>query len=142
MKRKRLLLLVVLLVAVGGSLWYVLRRTTPAADKLFSSGTVEATEAQLGFQAAGRLETIGYREGDSVDTGTELARLDRTEAAARRDQALAQVATARAQLAELESGSRSEEISQARAGVDAARQREADAQRDLERTQLLFEGEP
>jgi HlyD family secretion protein len=140
MKGKRLLLPIVLMAAVGGGLWYGLGRTPQAADKLFSSGTVEATEAQLGFLTAGRLAFIGFREGDAVDVGTELARLDITETVARRGQSLAQVAVARAHLAELESGSRPEEISQARAAVDAARQRVADAERDWDRTQLLFAG--
>ena len=44
-----------------------------------ASGTVEATEADLGFQMAGRLESILVREGDSVEAGAEVAFLDREE---------------------------------------------------------------
>ena len=140
MKRKKVLVPVVLLVVAGGSLWYWQGRTPPAADTLFSSGTVEATEARLGFQAVGRLESVSCREGDRVDAGSELARLDLTEAVALRDQTLAQVAAARALLAELESGSRAGEVAQARAATAAAQQRVTDARQDLERTQLLFQG--
>ncbi len=94
----------------------------------------------MGFQAAGRLEQILVREGDHVRAGQELAYLDRAEMMARRAQAEAQVVAARARLRELERGFRSEEIAQARAGRDAAKQRLTDAARDLQRANRLFEG--
>lgn len=121
-------------------LWLTVLRGDGDGRVLVASGTVEATEGQLGFQAAGRIEAISVREGDRVMAGSELACLDRAEMLARRDQADAHVEAARALLQELESGFRSEEIAQARAGLDAARQRLADARRDLERTRNLFEG--
>ncbi len=139
MKRKGILGFIVLLVAAA-TLWFWLDRSAPAAKELFSSGTVEATEAQLGFPVTGRLEVVDCREGDWVEGGAQLARLDQTEIGARKAQAIAQVAAARAQLSELEKGFRSEEISQARAARDGVRQRLVDAERDLERTERLFEG--
>ena len=107
---------------------------------LLAAGTVEATEAQLGFQAAGRIETIAVREGDLVTAGAELAALDRAEAIARRDQAIARAAAARSLLEELERGSRREEIAQARALASAAADRLADAERDRDRAEELFAG--
>lgn len=107
---------------------------------LTASGTVEATEARLGFQAAGRIERVDPREGDTVKAGVVLASLDRAETVARREQASAQVAGARAQLLELTRGYRPEEVQQARAGMEAAGQRFDDAKRDLERTVKLKEG--
>jgi HlyD family secretion protein len=59
---------------------------------------------------------------------------------ARREQAVAQVEAVRAALEELEGGFRREEIAQARAARNVARERLSDAERDLERTRLLFEG--
>lgn len=70
-------------------------------DGLLASGTIEATEAQLGFQAAGRIELIRPREGDAVKQGELLARLDTRETAARLAQARAQVQASRARLAEV-----------------------------------------
>jgi len=107
---------------------------------LVASGTVEATEAMLGFQAPGRIAVISVNEGDSVRQGQEIASLDRAETEARHRQAAAQADAARAILAELEAGSRPEEIAQARALRDAARERMEDATRDLERATTLFEG--
>ena len=107
---------------------------------LFASGTVEATEAQLGFQAVGRIEAVRVQEGDSVATGDTLAVLDRAEARARMDQASAQSQAARALLQELQSGSRPEEIAQAEAAHNAALEQLLDADRDLARARTLFDG--
>jgi HlyD family secretion protein len=139
MKRRfRILIPVVLALAVV--LWLVVFRQGDAERQLSLSGTVEATEAHLGFAASGRIEEILVREGDRVEAGAELAHLDRTEAQARRDQATAQVAAVRALLQEMERGARSEELAQARAARDASRERLDDAARDLERTRTLAEG--
>jgi HlyD family secretion protein len=106
--------------------------------RLTASGTVEATEAQLGFMVPGRIDSIRVREGDRVEAGASLASLDRVEAGARRAQAAAALAAAGAQLEEMERGSRREEIAQARAAREAAQQRLADAQLDYQRTDALI----
>jgi HlyD family secretion protein len=139
MKAKRVVPILVLLVAGGWALWrFVLR---PAdASRLGASGTVEATDAQLGFQVAGRLLEVTPREGERVAAGQAVARLDSTEIEARQAQAVAAAVAARAQLAELEAGFRSEEIAQGRSGLAAAEDRVRDAERDLERVSTLFAG--
>lgn len=109
-------------------------------DALVAYGTVEAAEARLGFQVPGRIDSVGVREGDPVTAGQELAWLDREEVLARRSQAEAQVAHARALLRELERGFRREEVAQARAARDAAQERLADAEHDLARAEQLYEG--
>jgi HlyD family secretion protein len=125
---------------VGAIVWFGFLRDGEAGDGLTAFGTVEATEGQLAFQAAGRIQAIGTREGDRVTVGQELASLDRSELNARRAQLVAQLAAARAALAELESGFRAEEIAQGRAGLRAAQEQVADAERGLERTALLHDG--
>ncbi len=71
-------------------------------DGLSASGTIEATEAQLGFQAAGRVELIKVREGEAVKQGEVLARLDTRETEARLAQARAQVNATTLRLKEAE----------------------------------------
>ncbi len=110
------------------------------ADVVSASGTVEAREADLGFQAPGRIATLAVQEGDAVAAGQVLAALDTAELAARRAGAVAQLSAATAQLAELQRGSRPEEIAQARSLAAAAGHRLDDARRDLERTRALQEG--
>jgi HlyD family secretion protein len=107
---------------------------------MLASGTVEATEADLGFQVGGRLAWIGVREGDSARAGDTLARLDQQELLARRSAAQAQVAGSRALLRELEAGFREQEVAEGRAGLRAAAERARDAQRDLQRAGRLFAG--
>jgi HlyD family secretion protein len=141
MSPKKIVIPVVLLAAAGTAAWFFTSSRKPKADgALVASGTVEATDAQIGFQTPGRVVSITPREGDRVTTGQELARLERSELEARRAQAEAQVDAARAALAELERGSRQELIAQARAAHTAAAERRADAERDLARTRRLYEG--
>lgn len=83
---------------------------------------------------------MACREGDRVPSGAELAHLDRIELEARKKVAEAQAAAARARLAELESGFRTEEIAQARAALRAAGERLNDARRDVERSKRLHDG--
>jgi len=141
MSPKRILPVAVLLAAGGFAAWNLVWKPR-AADEggLTASGTVEATDAQLGFQAPGRIVELVPREGDRVEPGELLARLDASELGARRAEAAARVESARAALAELEAGSRKEEVAQGRAAVAAADERVADARRDLERANTLFAG--
>lgn len=135
---------VILGAAVLIVLIIVLRLTVFAngndGNVILASGTVEATEADLGFQVPGRIESIAVREGDRVDTSTILAALDRAELNARLEMALASVAAAQAALSEAQTGFRTEEIAQGRAAMRAADDRLANARRDLERAERLFEG--
>src|SRR5207253_7087117 len=132
---------VLILVAAGAGAWYLLRgRSHRDASPPAASWTVEATEAQLGFQAPGQVAEIAVHEGDRVRAGQVLARLDSAEARARRAQAEAQVAAARAAVAELERGSRSEEIGQVRAAVAGAKDKLNDAESDYRRAKALYDG--
>ncbi len=141
MSKRRIIPIVVVVVvlgALGG--WFALRSGRAAPGTIEASGTVEATEADLGFQAGGRVLEVNFREGDAVPAGAIVARLDAAELQARRDQAVAGLAAARALLEQLERGARPEELQQARAAADAARERLDDAQRSLKRTRVLFDG--
>ena len=140
MSPKRIVPLLVLTCLVGFLVWRYGIVPRRAGDGLLVSGTVEATEARLGFELPGRLVAVLPREGDRVEAGAPLARLDAAELAARHAQAAAQVEAARAQLAELEAGSRPEEIAAARAALAAAEERVADAERDGERARRLYDG--
>jgi len=140
MERKRVLPIAAAVVVVLFAAWFFLLRGRGADGALDASGTVEATDAQLGFEAAGRIDTILVHEGDRVKAGQELARLEQTELNARRQQAAAQLAAAQATLTELERGNRTQDVQQGRDALAAANQRLADAQRDLDRTRRLFDG--
>ena len=140
MNLKRIVPVVLVLAVAAVAIWQLVLKPRADEGRLRASGTVEATDAQLGFQAPGRIVEVVPHEGDRIESGAEVARLDATETEARRSQAAAALAAAEAQLAELEAGSRSEEVAQARSGLAAAGDRVSDAQRDLERTRKLYDG--
>jgi HlyD family secretion protein len=129
---------VVVVVAGAGAL-LALRSGAGDGEWLSASGTVEATETQLGFQTPGRVSAILVREGERVAAGAELARLEVAELEARREQAAAGLQAAAALLTELERGARPEETAQARAAGDAARQQLLDAEREVGRAARLRE---
>ena len=137
---KRIRILIPLLVAAAAVTWYVLRGSDVAPGTLTASGTVEATDADLGFQAPGRVLSIPVREGDAVSAGDELGRLDARELEAALAGAVAQLAAADARLSELERGSRPQELATAEAAVRSAVQRNDEARRNATRATTLFDG--
>jgi HlyD family secretion protein len=139
-KKRPFAIAAVLVVVVAGTLIALALRSGRSDGIIIASGTVEATEADLGFLIPGRLEHIAVREGDRIRQGEEIAWLDRAELVAAKRAAEAQGEAARARLVELERGFRTEEIAQGRAALRAAEQRLTDARRDLDRTRRLFEG--
>jgi HlyD family secretion protein len=136
--RIRIVIPVVLVVVVAAVL--LLRNRGNGDGALAASGTVEATEADLGFQVPGRVLEISAREGDVVSGGQELARLDTEELDAVRAATNAQLRAAQARLTELRRGARPEELSQAEAALRAAQRRREDASLDAQRARNLFEG--
>lgn len=140
MNPKKIVPVVVVLAILATAVWWFVLREDEATSGIEASGSVEATEATLGFQAGGRIAAIESREGQPVVAGAVLARLDGEELQAKLEQASARIDAARAQLAELQHGFRSEEIGQAEAAVSAAAERVEDARKDRERTGILHRG--
>jgi HlyD family secretion protein len=85
------------------------------------SGKIEP-QARVGltFETPGRVAEVYVEEGDRVDAGEALARLDIDALALQVEQSRAALASAEAQLAQLRSAPRSEEIEQAQANLRAA----------------------
>ena len=140
MNRKRIVTTLLVVILASITLRFAVFRNKSGDAVLLASGTVEATAAALGFQVPGRIDSIAGREGDRVKAGQELAWLDRTELAARKAQAEAQLEAVRALLTEMQRGARTEELAQTREALRAADGRYADAKRDFERVQRLFQG--
>tara|TARA_R110002110_G_scaffold181205_1_gene387372 strand:+ start:227 stop:1234 length:1008 start_codon:yes stop_codon:yes gene_type:complete len=85
-------------------------------------GNIDIRQVNLAFKVPGRLATMAVEEGDAVDGGQIVAALEREDFEDELRLARARVQGQEAALAELETGSRPEEIEQTRALV---RQREA-----------------
>jgi HlyD family secretion protein len=139
MMRKRLLIPVLLLVVLGGgAIWYWSNQEaeTPQ-DQLLLYGNIDLRLINLAFEASGRIAAMELSEGARVRSGNALARLDDRRLVLARDAAAAQVEAQHARLAQLEAGSRPEEIHKLQAELDAARIEAKNAARSAERVQDL-----
>jgi multidrug resistance efflux pump len=121
MSRKLLGVLVALAAAVAALGFYWPFGTRSRALSL--PGVVEIQEVRLGSKLGGRVAEILVAEGDTVEANTPLVRFDVPEVRAQRDQWLARLGQAQAELAKAVAGPREEEKEAARATVLAARQR-------------------
>lgn len=84
-KRVIIIVFVVLFIGVGSFVYFGQWKTKN--NELYYSGTIEATESNLAFQASGRVLNVLAREGQAVEKGQLLAELDRMEYQSRLDQA-------------------------------------------------------
>lgn len=105
--------------------------------ELVLSGNLEVDDAQLGFKTAGRVVERAVSEGDPIQVGQLIARLDDAEQIAQRDVRQAELAAAQAALAELEAGSRPQEIAAAAATLRSAEADQERARLDFARQQEL-----
>lgn len=96
-------------------------------------GNVDIREVALAFRQSGRLATVAVEEGDAVAAGDAIATLDDLPQRQAVEAAEAQLERARAHLDRLESGSRPQEIAQARSNVSEAEARLEAAAAELER---------
>jgi HlyD family secretion protein len=119
MKKKVLLLGIVALVAAGifGYRYWQQQRIVNGGDALTLYGNVDIRKVDLGFRVGGRIAQVAFEEGDMVHRGDRVAVLD--QAPYENDVALARAARDRAaaERDRLESGSRPQEIRQARSKV-------------------------
>ena len=116
----------------------VAARRADLITSVTATGTVASLrEAKIAPQVSGRVAQVLVREGQRVQAGTPLMRLDARDLSAQAAQAQASVAMARARLALLLAGARAEERRQA---ADAAAQAQAGVQAAQARLQALERG--
>ena len=137
---KRILLVILVLAAIAGAAYYFLTREKEGGNNFIKiSGNIEATEADVGFKVSGRIINRYYEEGDWVEKGKVLARLDSEDLRNRLELARATFLSAQARLTKLSAGSRPEEIREAEAAVNQAKFDRDNKQIQYERMKLLYE---
>ena len=104
-----------------------------------ASGHVEATQVRLSAKVGGRLAELSVREGDAVEAGQELGRIDTVDLELLLLQARGEEQQARAELALRLHGARPEDVAEMEAQVRSARADAEAAARDLERLQALLD---
>jgi HlyD family secretion protein len=138
----RILVLAGVLAAVAGGGYYGWVSYHAAENvgerPLTLYGNVDIRQVDLAFNAEGKIAELLVEEGNRVEAGQLLARLDDTPYRNLVDAAQARLARSRAQLAELEAGTRPPELARARAAVDAAKAAVDQTAATLERRRELL----
>jgi HlyD family secretion protein len=102
------------------------------AIRITESGTVVPIQTvNLSPKTSGRIAQLYVEQGDKVQSGEVIARMESRDIEAQRVQAKANIAQAQARLKELQVGNRPEEIAQAQATVVQNQAQVADAQARL-----------
>lgn len=125
MKRFLVIALTILVLTTGGYLYIRSAANHESDTALKVSGNIEAHESVVSFKVQGRIVELPVQEGEMVERGARLARLDDEDY---RQQVSVDEATVRMRQAELDlalAGSRAQEI-------QAAKQTLIDAKADLE----------
>ena len=95
---RRILPVVLLLVvlAAAGYWYFELRPAQQSTGALSASGTIEASQVQISPELSGKIMEVMVNEGDRVQAGQELVRLDQTLLLAQLEQARAAQAQSQA----------------------------------------------
>jgi HlyD family secretion protein len=138
MKRKIFFILIPL--AVGAALFYLFTRNESGEDHSIKvSGNIETTEVDVGFKIAGRVMAVTVQEGDRVEKGQVLGRLDDEDLRQRLEVGKATLRSGTARLEKLLAGSRPEELGEAEANLRQAEFDLENKQKHYERIKSLFE---
>ena len=148
-------IIVVVLLGIGALAYRFLLASAPEVEVVRAtaeggnvSGSVVLTATgyviphhriEANSKVTGRVAWIGVEKGDQVKEGQVLVRLEDQEFRAQYDQARGAADSARAQVEQLEHGSRPEEIQLAEHNLSEARATAANDKINLDRTKNLFE---
>lgn len=132
--KRRISILIVLVAVIGAAVYFYprfVKKSTPR-NEIVLSGNIEAHESLVSFRVQGRIIELPVEEGQSVETGALLARLDNADYVqkVRVDQATVRVR--KSNLALMLAGTREQEIK-------AAEQTMLDAKADLQQKQIDYE---
>lgn len=135
MKRilKGLILLLCLALGSAGVWWWLTQESAQNDRQLTLFGHIEIRDALLSFSEQEIIESVLVEEGDRVESGQVLARLQQDRIQALIREAEARVAAQKQALQRLLNGTRPREIERLRAEVEASDIRMENARRSYER---------
>ncbi len=137
---KRVLIILISAAIIAGILYYFYTREKEEGGNFIKvSGNIEANEVDVGFKISGRIVSRSFEEGQWVEKGQVLAKLDDEDLRNRLDVARATLNSAQARLSKLLAGSRPEEIRQAEATMNQAKSDLENKEAHYERLKPLFE---
>ena len=137
------LIIVTLGIVAGGGFFAWNHLKKPVTPEAFASGNgrIEATEVNIATRQSGRLKDVLVREGDDVQVGQVVARMDTAalEASLREAEAKARQARHSISVAQASVAQRQNETSAAKALVDQRASQLTLAEKDMQRTQQLID---
>lgn len=121
MKKKIIPVILILLLAVSAYYYFVVTKNNKQPDNMITLyGNVDIRQVDLGFRVPGRIKEMIFEEGDLVNPGQVIARLDKTTFNEEVERGKGELARAKANHRKMLNGSRPEEIQQAKALVEQA----------------------
>jgi HlyD family secretion protein len=138
--KKRIPILIVVAAAIAGGLYFYPRlKEKPApSNQLVVSGNIEAHESLLSFKVSGRIVDLPIQEGQWVEAGTVLAKLDSADYRQKINIDEANVRVRESNLALTTAGSRPQDIKAAEQSVADATAEVEQRKLDLDRAEQLF----
>lgn len=141
MKRNGIVpLLGILLILGGAAYWVYTRYLGEPVSLVQASGTIEATTVDLTTKSPGTIKMLAFQEGSAVRKQDLLAELSRSDLIAQQARDALAVQAAQANLDDLQSGSRVQEIKVAQANYNIAQLNLDQALLDLARADQLYQG--
>jgi HlyD family secretion protein len=137
-KAKRALILAVVLCLGIGSYYAYQTYFSQKTQDIQASGTIEATIVDLNAPVAGVIKSIAAQEGYELQEGQVAAEISRSDLLAQRERDAMALMKAEAQLADLRSGFREQEISEAEANLAVAQATAQKSADDLKNREVLF----
>ncbi len=139
MKRAEWMALWIALAGAGGYLGWRYAYQPAEEEEFALYGNVDLRQVELAFNNSERIKAVLVQEGERVQRGQVLARLDTSRLEPQVAQAEAQVEAGRHLVQRLHNGTRPEEIAQARANLEAAKAEASRTRKQYERLKSLSE---
>jgi HlyD family secretion protein len=135
---KKIIIIIAIIAVAAVAALIISRHGNGVKGEIKVSGTVEATTVELSFKVGGRLSRRLVDEGMQVTAGQLVALLEDDELKEERSARSADEKASRAALADLEAGSRREEIAQGEASLIRMKADADKLARDAVRAEKLF----
>jgi HlyD family secretion protein len=121
-------IIAVLLIIIAAAVWYF-NKDQKSDQALTLFGNVDIRQVSLAFEQSGRIEQMNVQEGDHIQKGDVLAKLN-TDAL--------NIKVQQQTVIEQDAGTRPEQIAQVEAQLASAKAQFDKAEKDLKRLQVLF----
>lgn len=136
---KKIFVFIMVIVFLFSLIYFLWPKKGREDNYIKVSGNIEATEVNVGFKISGRITQIYVKEGDWIEKGKMIAKLDDEDLRYRFELTKASLQSAQARLNKLLAGSRPEELREAEARLNQAEFDLENKKVQYERMKALFE---